>query len=223
MIFSDEWVELFQDALESRVREIATCIPGKIVSYNPATQRATIQPSIQRPVPTDVGGTTLEPFPELIGVPVAFPRAGNFCLHLPLVQGDFVLLIFPMLSISEFLRIGHQQTQVNPGDQRYHSFGSVLAIAGVYPDNDKVAGLPANEAVFGNPQGEGVAVGAAKVKVGTLAGPLKPAARQGDSVSVTFPPGTINVTGPGGASTNTVPITGTGQITSGSAIVDVSD
>lgn len=224
MIFAElEWFEVFRDMMESRVQEIATCIPGRVTSYDPSTQRANVQPAVQRPIPTDVGGMTLEPFPELLGVPVAFPRAGNFCLHLPLVPNDFVMLVFPMLSISEFLRIGNQQQQVDPGDVRYHSLGSVYAMAGVYPDNNKVTGLPANEAVLGNPSGAGVAVGAAKVKAGHLAGPLKPAARQGDSVSVTFPPGTLNVTGPGGASTNTTPVTGTGQITSGSAIVDISD
>jgi hypothetical protein len=220
---SDEWVEVIQDAIESRVQEIATCLPGKVLSYDAATQTASVRPCLLRNMPTDTGGMATEPLPDMLGVPVAFPRAGDFVLHMPLSPGDFVLLVFPQWSISEFRRIGNQQEQIPTGDTRHHSLGSAIAIPGVFPSGMAVGSLPLTEAIFGNPSGKGVSVGALKVKLGTLAGPFKPTARQGDTVSVTFAPGTVNVSGPGGPSTNAAPIVGSGQITSGSLVVDTSD
>lgn len=56
-------------ALAGAVKDIYTCIPGYIIAFDPATQRAQVQIGIQR-VQTD--GTTFDP-PPIVDVPVSFP------------------------------------------------------------------------------------------------------------------------------------------------------
>lgn len=72
-------------------------MPGTIVSFDPATQTATIQPSYKprhNGQPVDM--------PELLEVPVRFPRAGGFVITSPIKEGDKVTLRPQMRSSDEF-------------------------------------------------------------------------------------------------------------------------
>lgn len=217
---------LLKDAMDSRVSEVNTCLPAKVKAYYPATQTADLLPCVKRPMPTDTGGQTSEPIPEMLGVPVAFPRAGDFIMHLPLQAEDFVLLVFSQFSIGEFLANGHVQEQQEPDDVRHHSMSSAVAIAGVFPNNDRVSGLSATEALLGNPAGHGVKLSGTKTKVGNLVGTMKRAARKDDPISVTLSVANIaamNLANAGGQVFAALPVTLTGQITEGSTTVDISD
>lgn len=218
----DSLVDLLRDALDARAEAINTCFPAKVLSYDVARQTATLRPSVQRPVRTDTGERTTERLPDLPDVPVTFLRAGDFVFHLPVQEGDFVLVLCPQWSIHEYRRTGDDHT--DPGDVRHHSLGSVVAIAGVFPAGRAVSGLSAAEILLGKVAGPNVKVTATKVQLGAN-GPYARAARVGDPVRVTIPSGAIHVTGSMGAGSNPDPIVVDGVVGpgGGSTKVDISD
>jgi len=80
---------LLQEAFECSMSDVHTALPGVVVSYDAATRRADIQPSLKRKMP---GGKFLE-FPVVPDVPVIFPRTKNCTIHFPLEKDDEVLLV----------------------------------------------------------------------------------------------------------------------------------
>ncbi|WP_019997241.1 Gp138 family membrane-puncturing spike protein [Aureimonas ureilytica] len=74
-------------AAQSEREDIFGEMPGRVVSFDPKTQMATIQPLARKRlngVPTDL--------PELQEVPVRFHRAGGFIMTTPVKTGDLVSL-----------------------------------------------------------------------------------------------------------------------------------
>ena len=90
---------------ESMVGEM----PGRIVKWDLEAQTATIQP-IYKP---SHNGTPVD-MPELLEVPVRFPRAGNGALTFPVSIGDKVTLR-PQMRSSENYHAGEDYT---PSDSR---------------------------------------------------------------------------------------------------------
>lgn len=226
MILSPEFIDLIRDAMDSRANKINTCLPAKVTSYDHTKQTVCVIPSIMRPMPTDTGGRTDEPIPELLDVPVAFPRAGDFVMHLPLEPGDYVLLLFSQYGINEFLATGEQHDQQRSSDIRQHSLGAAIAIAGVFPNAVRVDGLSATEVLLGKPGGSGVGVSASKVKVGNQGGTMKRAARKGDPVKITLTPAhfaTLALSNGAGIVSTLYSVEVFGTITEGSTTVDISD
>ena len=72
-------------------------IPGEIVSYDPATQTATVQP-LYKPVHNG------EPvaMPQLFEVPVDLPRTGNAGITFPIPAGSKVMLTPMMRSMDNY-------------------------------------------------------------------------------------------------------------------------
>lgn len=94
-------------------------IPGKVVSFDPATQTATVQPMYK---PRHNG----EPvdMPELQEVPVRFTRAGGFVITSPIKAGDMVTLR-PQMRSSEEYNTGGDYTPV--GDTRSFALSDMEA------------------------------------------------------------------------------------------------
>lgn len=72
-------------------------LTGKIVSFDPKTQTASIQPDYK---PTH-NGEKID-MPQLDEVPVRFPRAGGFLVTMPIKEGDKVVLRPQMRSSEKF-------------------------------------------------------------------------------------------------------------------------
>lgn len=146
--------ELIRRAIESRLADLQVSMPGIVQSYDAATQRATVQPALRRPI-YDVDDTlTSEDIPPIQNVPVLWPRSANLSMHSNLTQGDSVLLVFQTLSPAEWRSTGAVAT---PGDLRLHGWYPI-AIPGYYadttpgPDTDESMGPPgdANRRVHWN-------------------------------------------------------------------------
>ena len=73
--------QLFDQANETLRNALYHGMPGSVVSYDAPTQTATIQPMVND-VRTHVvtGARVSEPFPQLTGVPIAWPRFGKFVI-----------------------------------------------------------------------------------------------------------------------------------------------
>ena len=63
-------------------------MPGKIVKYDAATQTATVQPLTKKILPN---GQVLD-YPEMLEVPIDFPRTANMAFTSPIPVGSKVML-----------------------------------------------------------------------------------------------------------------------------------
>ena len=77
--------DVFRTAFLEQMKGVNTSIPGHVLSFNPATQRAQIQPGIQR---VDINGAALN-IPPIIDVPVSFP-GDDFILEHEITKGVIV-------------------------------------------------------------------------------------------------------------------------------------
>lgn len=116
-----------QTELSNALTEINTAMPAKIVSYDPATVRATVKPSIPKRLSN---GETLQA-PQIVNVPVCFPMAdiGGAVAQvtLPLKAGDGVLLVFSHRSLENWLSGGEQ----SPDDPRMFDLSDAFAMPSV--------------------------------------------------------------------------------------------
>ena len=87
-------------AVRQLLKQVNTCLPAVVRSYNPATRRAVVEPALPM-VGTD---NTLLPRPPVPNVPVVFPAGGGYSLTFPLAAGDPVLLVYSQRGIGGFKR-----------------------------------------------------------------------------------------------------------------------
>lgn len=150
----------------ARMAEVHTAIPGRVERYDAATQRADVQPLVQRAVPRVDGGTLLESLPVVRSVPVLWPHAGGYFVHLPLAAGDDVLLVVSEVDPSRYLESGQPGA---PIDRRRHHLSHAFAIPGVHPNAGALVAGDAleGELVIGR-EGEGplVRVTESAIKIG---------------------------------------------------------
>lgn len=122
--------KVIQTAIDTSLKELHTSLPGVVQSFDPVEQTADIQPTIQR----KQGGQLVD-LPLLVGVPVRFPKVADFCITLPLKEGDEVSVIFAERSIDNWLLDGGIQSA---GDIRKHSLSDAYAIPMLYSQNNKI-------------------------------------------------------------------------------------
>lgn len=103
--------KVISDAIDKKLWEIHTAMPGEIVSYDVTTGLAEVQPLLTRTV-LETGA--IEPYPILADVPVQFMGPINGWLHFPLNAHDPCLLLFSERSLENWFAQGGQQ-QVTSG------------------------------------------------------------------------------------------------------------
>lgn len=119
--------DIFRDSVYSVLNSVHTALPGIVKSFDPSTNKATIQPALNKKYVTGP-----MPMPILENVPVMFPRGGDFSMTFPLKEGDYVLLIFIERSIDLWVSVGGQ---VTPDDPRKFDLSDAIAIPGIMPFN----------------------------------------------------------------------------------------
>jgi len=138
--------------IRSALKEVHTALPGVVVDFDPATQRASVQPTIQRNFVDPEGNITPTDLPKLINVPVVFPQAGGFALTFPVQPGDEVLLVFAERSIDRWAEEGGVQNQAA---KRFHSLSDAFAILGVNSKPNVVTGYATDGVEIRNEAGDG--------------------------------------------------------------------
>jgi Phage protein Gp138 N-terminal domain len=159
----DDLIVAIQGHAKDNGTEINTSIPGKIISYDAKTNRATVQPSIPR---INADGTWI-PSPKIVQVPVMFPASGmggkQAGIHLPIGPGDGVKLDFTHRSIENWLS-GNNDA---PDDPRQFDLSDCIATPGlnssgfsgdpsnlvIRMDRSSLTLKPDNTIVFGNENG----------------------------------------------------------------------
>lgn len=143
-----ELSELIRLALDSRFAECRVSLPGKVVKYDRATQRADVQPVVREAVPKRDGSTELEELPIIPNVPVAWIRGGGYWIQLPLAAGDHVDLVFQDVDISRWRETGALS---DPGDLTRHGLSYPVAYPVIAPDADALPEIGDDEAVIDGP------------------------------------------------------------------------
>lgn len=133
-------------ATEAERREINTTLDGEVVSYNRATQRATIQPKLER----KFGDKTLKA-PALQEIKVAMPGGGGFGVHYDLQAGDPVVLHVRQRNTDASQTEGGD---ANGAPGRMHDLSDAIAYPGGGPDGNTMSNMPAGGAHFGSRDGK---------------------------------------------------------------------
>lgn len=110
--------------IESALADINTNAVGEIISYNAATNRAVVRPSLPKKI---YNGDTLEP-PKIVEVPVNFhsSNGGESSFTMPLQPGDPVTLSFQQRSLEGWLK----GNKAAPDDPRQFDLSDCIAHPG---------------------------------------------------------------------------------------------
>ncbi len=127
--FTPQLEEVLKNAIEQRLVQVHTSMPGVIAKYDPQKQVADVRPAIKRKYPS---GEIVE-LPLLTNVPVAHPRAGKARIHLPLKEGDSVEICFSERSLENWNAKGGI---VDPEDPRKHHLSDAYVKPCLYPSKD---------------------------------------------------------------------------------------
>ena len=132
----------FEPDLESVIRawldrhelELRGPLPGRVESYDAATQTANVMPMLRLPLPppTHDEPVAYEDPPVVPCVPVLWPRVGTWFLSLPLQPGDYVLLVPCEGDWSEVWANGTGEPS-SPPDIRRHHLAHCVALPGFFP------------------------------------------------------------------------------------------
>ena len=126
--------EAYSAQIEGRLKDLHTCMPGIIVSFDPVTQTASVQPAVKR-IFTERGAVNL---PVCVDVPVAFPGGGDFFLTFPVKAGDECILLFSERAIDYWHANGGTQL---PAEYRLHDLSDGIAQVGLNSQPKKLSAL----------------------------------------------------------------------------------
>ena len=149
----EEFVSL---TVDSKISEINTSYPAKIVTYDNATGKASVEILTQF---RHEGSGKIESIDTLNDVPVMIPRGANYIFLTPISKGDQGLLVFSKSSLNDFKRAKGVPTFGK--ENRLFSLSDGVFFPGLYGFNDQYpdstpqnsAGLQVNDGVkisFGN-------------------------------------------------------------------------
>ena len=116
-------------AISQTVSGVRVALPGRVESYDPSTQRATVQPLIMDGHIDEDDERQAERLPVVSDVPVMFPGSGAYRVTWPVTIGDTVLLVFSSSSLDLWLARGGE---VDPQDDRRHNISDAVAILGLF-------------------------------------------------------------------------------------------
>ncbi len=102
-----------------------TALPGRIVSFDPATQTATVRPLYK----AKFNGKPVD-MPDLVEVPVVMPRGGGMAFTFPIKPGDGVQLMFQSRSADLWYNEGGEQEAFSA---RTGDLSDAVAIPGLEP------------------------------------------------------------------------------------------
>lgn len=136
--------EKFAVQFNRMAAQIRCAMPGTIETFDPATQRCSVNPGFKLKVVLD-GKASYVNLPIIQNVPVVVPygQASGLMLTFPVHQGDPCLLIFADRAIDNFLQTGQMapppiNENENISSPRSHDLSDAICIPGLITDVDVV-------------------------------------------------------------------------------------
>ena len=130
--------------------QIKVAMPGIILSFDPDAVTAVVQPGIRCSQRNNDGAVTTSEYPQLVDVPVVFPRGGGCTLTFPVNPGDECLLVFSDRCIDFWWQNGGVQEAVDP---RQHDLSDAFAIVGPQSQAKKISSISTTAAQFRSDDG----------------------------------------------------------------------
>ncbi|MCK5641952.1 MAG: hypothetical protein KAJ19_14205 [Gammaproteobacteria bacterium] len=143
--------EVITEAIESRLLDLHTALPGRVVSYDSGTQTVEVELQIKRMIKDGNGVLQPETLPNLPNVPVAFPRSSSFFVSFPLAKDDFVFVIFTEMSLDQWRS---KAALTVPGDARRLTLTGAVALPCLYPNDGTLTEAHATAMVVGEQEGQ---------------------------------------------------------------------
>lgn len=117
------YVSTLKEAIRAQIVEVHTAMPAEIVSFDAATQTASVQLCIERETVDDI-----EPITQLGQVPVMVQGGGGFSVTFPVKEGDPCLVLFVERGMDNwYLDGGCQPAQ----GRRTHHLSDAVCIPGL--------------------------------------------------------------------------------------------
>lgn len=156
--------QVIRTAIENRLADVHVMLPGRIESYDAASQTADVQPMIKRYQEDAEGEAIDELYPVIPGVPVAFPRGGGFKLTFPVAVGDFCALMFCESSTDNYMG-GDGSSPSSPELFQRFDLTDAVAFLGWYPGGDLLEATDADDLVIGEDGGPVIHIGGDEVNL----------------------------------------------------------
>lgn len=121
--------------------------PGRVQSYDPATQTADVVPLIRQQVPQPDGSYVMEELPVVPSVPVIFQRTAEWGISFAIQPGDTVQLLVNTSAIGHW-RVGSGDV-TDPGDLRRQHLAHAVAIPGLCTRGKALRRAPATTGTDG--------------------------------------------------------------------------
>lgn len=143
--------EALRIALRAERATIWTSMPGIIVSFDSEAVTAVVQPAIQGVVTASDGAARAVNLPQLLDVPVIFPRGGGVTLTFPVAPGDECDLHFSSRCIDGWWQSGGVQL---PMDTRMHDLSDATCYVGPQSQVKKISGISTTTAQLRTDDGQ---------------------------------------------------------------------
>jgi hypothetical protein len=127
--------EIWRRLLDQFGADLRVAAPGIIQSFDEDKQTVTVQLCIRERINLD-GMLSWETLPLLVDVPVFMPRAGGYCITLPVTAGDECLVVFGDTCMDSWWQSGGIQNQM---DKRRHDLSDGYALVGIWSQPSKLA------------------------------------------------------------------------------------
>jgi len=144
--------EMYRRMGENNAYDLRVASPGIIQSFDPVTQTATVQLAIREKMNID-GNISHEEIPSLLDVPVFMPRAGGYCLTMPVEKGDECLVIFGDNCMDAWWQSGGVQNQL---EKRRHDLSDGYALIGIWSQPRVIPNYSENSAQLRNDAGTAI-------------------------------------------------------------------
>jgi len=119
-----------EETIHSTLLETHTMLPGIITDFDPEKQLVNVQLTIKKKYNGEVIA-----IPELMEVPISWPRAGGYMITFPIKEGDECLVEFFERSIDNWLLEGGVQ---DPENTRRHDFSDAVVHVGVWNQTNPI-------------------------------------------------------------------------------------
>lgn len=155
-------------AIDSRLVDVHTSMPGRVESYDKDRQVADVRPQLRRVLRRRNGDRVSEELPVIPCVPVTQLRVGDFFIHLPVAEGTFGTLFFNEADIGRWRSIGDV---VDPGDTRRHDLSAASFLPGLFPQSGALPSGDTDAArmTLGASGGAQIDIDAAGIRLGKAA------------------------------------------------------
>lgn len=124
--------------------------PGIIQSFNKEEQTVTVQLAMRELISKEDLTKEWVNIPMLLDVPIVIPRAGGYCLTMPIQEGDECLVVFGDMCIDAWFTYGGIQNQM---EKRRHDLSDGFAILGTWSQPSRIENYSTDSCQLRNKKG----------------------------------------------------------------------